>query len=218
MKIQSFILCSILLVTSLPLVVESKPVQERLNLDLPKDWTRNALMPPTDTLGLRIYSYLIAESEQTVLQWREQYMTQCRLPAVAEDDDWHCLSEEAMYSLLRRNEGFIWVRSERLPAAPANVPEQHDGLVSLEIDAQVINHSENAFESVTLLHSRRSLYALQHDLRRHHLREGAQLLLVEQNPGGFIQQWQAQQERVTYTAQKDEQGDILLFKVRGTKL
>lgn len=219
MKYQRLILCSILLLNSLPLWAESGQVQAKFNLELPKDWAKSALMAPTDTLGLRIYSYLVTEPEQKVLQWRKQQMSQCRLPAVAgEEDDWHCLSEDAMYSLLRRTEGFIWVRSERIPYAPENIPDQHHGFAGFDIDAEVLSHTENAFESVTLLHSRRSLYALQNDIRHRHLRDGAHLLLAEQNSGGFIQQWQAQQGRVTYTAQKDEQGDVLLLKVRGTNL
>lgn len=219
MKYLRLILCSLLFLNSLPLWAGSGQGQAKFNLELPKGWAKSELMAPTDTLGLRIYSYLVTEPEQKVLQWRKQHMSQCRLPAVdGEEDDWHCLSVDTMYSLLRRTEGFIWVRSERIPYAPANIPDQHHGFAGLEIDAEVLSHSESAFESVTLLHSRRSLYALQNDLRRRHVREGAQLLLAEQNPGGFIQQWQAQQGRVTYTAQKDEQGDVLLLKVRGTNL
>lgn len=190
-----------------------------ITLDLPGHWSLTPLMAPTNTLGLRIYSYLIDEAEQDVLRWRGRYMANCRLPSVnQDDDDWHCIDANHIYSLLWRHEGFIWVHSERLGLETANTA---DGLLQnrlRDIDATVLSHSETAFESVTLLHSRRSLYALTQDLQRRHEQDGGRLLVAEKNVGGFIQQWQVHHTRVTYTAQRDEQGDVLLVKVRGTNL
>lgn len=221
MKFQGFILFAVLANALLPLLFQ--PVAGKMapssNLQLPANWSVSPLIAPTDTLGLRIYSYVINEAEQDILRWRERHMASCKLPVVNQDeDDWHCIDAHNIYSLLLRQEGVIWVRSERLPVGTVNVADDLSQSHLLDIDATVLSHSESAFESVTLLHSRRSLYALTRDLQRRHEQDGARLLFTEQNMGGFIQHWQAQHVRVTYTAQKDEQGDVLLVKVRGTNL
>lgn len=212
---DSVVLAGALLVTLLGPVTAK--TDHASSIELPAHWSVTPLMGPTSILGLRIYSYLIGEAEQDILRWRERHMASCRLPAVYQDDsDWHCIDAQYIYSLLWRDEGFIWVRSERLPSSTGIDAQLQPRLT--DIDATVLSHSETAFESVTLLHSRRSLYALAKDLQRRHQYDGARLLFAETNVGGFIQQWQAQQTRVTYTAQKDQQGDVLLVKVRGTNL
>ncbi|MCC5880928.1 MAG: hypothetical protein JJU03_13680 [Idiomarina sp.] len=199
-------------------IAQGSVAADATQLSLPAEWSVTPLMAPTQTMGLQVSSFIIHEPDHKVRQWRQQHMADCRLPAGSDEDDWHCFDQHHIFSLLWREEGFIWVLSKRLARSSPGF-EQHALPANLAgLDAQVLSHSESLFESVTLLHSRRSLYGLQRDLLRLYDAQGARLVMQEQDAGGFIQQWQHLQHKVTYTAHKDEQGAVLLVKVRGTTL
>lgn len=176
---------------------------------VPDAW-QPALLLSHDVQGLRMYTWQLQADDEQIVRWRSTHRPRCTRISPQWAPEWHCLSENFLYSLLRGEAGYLWVQSERLA---------HEVALDLPFHAEVVSQYHNDQEQVSVLQTRQPLYELQARLLRQPQHRDRKVLMHEQNDAGFIVQWAEGGHlegaaHVTLTAQRDPDGLVQLVYTR----
>lgn len=175
---------------------------------LPNNWTLTPVVANTEALGLRLNSWAIEASVAQIEAFKQRPSLRCTPLPTEETGNWHCLSENYLYSLLQHDDGFLWVESERLGTPELSVPHGLNG--------DVLSHYRNAFETVIIVRSNQHLFACYSLFKRAQRQRGATLLMDKRDTDTFVQQWQHGATKRTLTGQREAAGAVTLVYTQGT--
>jgi hypothetical protein len=175
---------------------------------LPANWMITPVLQDTDTLGLKLNSWMVEASTAQIEAFKRSPTVRCTPLTTAHGSDWHCLDENHLYSLLQYDDSHLWVESQRIGMDPAAPPSGVQGVV--------ISHYRNAFEQITILRSSQHLFAVYSQFERHQRSRGARLVMEERDSDTFVQQWQRGASKWTLTGQRESDGSVSLVYTQGT--
>lgn len=175
---------------------------------LPGNWVLTPVLQNSETLGLRLNSWAVQASAAQIDAFKQSPTLRCTPLPGARNNDWHCLNEDHLYTLLQHGDGYLWVESEPIGMEQTSLPAGVKG--------EVISHYRNAFEEVTIVHASQHLFAAYSLFQRSQRQRGAVLVMQERDADTFIQQWQRGATKWTLTGQREGSGGVSLVHTRGT--
>lgn len=198
--------------------------------EFPLHWGVSAMMAPVEAFGLNLNVYALEASVQDIKAWRAQHMSACRIHLTAGGqttswslqhgeyaDDWHCIDQDHIYSLLQRDGSYIWAEGTRVKRTGTSDGEPLSQFLR-DAGSRLIGQSGTDVELVSIWSSKRSLYVLQRDITEFKQRRGARLLSQQVAAKGFTQSWQLAAQRTHITVQRSDRGDVILTATQGTSL
>lgn len=159
----------------------------------PVELSRELLMEPVEVMGLSVQSWLINEPVTQVHEYLKH--ADCLVLPPAEQQHWHCLTSEVMYSWDYSVQPSVWSESERLgvTANPSEMKWQGGAL------------------SVTT--SQQALFVIYHQVRQEAQSPGSHIYIEQQYQGSFVYGWYREGRDHVVSAWRNDNGSSYVVRL-----